>query len=107
MADPASLTHSCHLPGLCYGTVDGSMRGYTGLNVHLYFAPFGLGDNTHSPGGFQSTSERDPLLCSTCRENKTSPMHAPTLGTETVLGFADKVMLHSASGFSLFVFSSI
>lgn len=107
MADPASLRHSYHLPGLFYGTVDGSMGGYTGLHVHLYFALFGLRDNMHSPGVFQSTPEGDPLLCNTCRENKTSPMHAPTLSIETVFSFADKVMLHSANGVSLVFFSSI
>lgn len=104
MADPASLTCSYHLPGLCYA--HRSMGGYTGLHVHLYFAPFGLRDNSHSPGGFQSTPEGDPLLCNTCRENKTSPMHAPTPGTETVFSFADKVMLHSANVFSLFLFQA-
>lgn len=109
MADPDSLTHSSSITyqGFVMGLWLEAWGGYTGLHVHLCFAPSGLGDNTHSPGGFQSTPEGDPLLCNTCRENKTLPMHAPTLGTETVFSFADKVTLHSANGFSLFLFSSI
>lgn len=51
MSDPAFLTHSYHLPGLCYGSVDGTMGGTLAFMSICTLLPLAWGiTHTHLGG---------------------------------------------------------
>jgi len=100
-----ATTPAClYLLGLCSGSC-GSTRRFTisGLQVHLCFAPLGLGDGTHSPERFHHIPEADPLLCGSVEKIRRHQRTCPLWLRKQCLDLQIKWILHGANGFSFFL----